>query len=251
MMRALQSHTLLCRHLLFWAVIVHLLPATTLVADDELVEKGREIFQRHWVHQPPKIPKPLSDQTVKNRGEFERRLMAAPGDGLGPMHNATSCESCHAGGGAAGVDRNVTLLTLDPRSEFVSKQASSREIRQALLDLYPGLTWDTLQREWRTPPLWGVADSAPYLYDGRAETLDAAIRWHGGEASPAATRYRTLTSQGRAKVIAFLASLRAPFKSNRQKVDRTVEPVLAFAKESDSQNDLTAMAEAISVFDFD
>ena len=29
--------------------------------------------------------------------------------------------------------------------------------------------------EWRTPPLWGVADSAPYLHDGRAATLEAAI----------------------------------------------------------------------------
>jgi CxxC motif-containing protein (DUF1111 family) len=32
--------------------------------------------------------------------------------------------------------------------------------------------------EWRTPPLWGVADSPPYLHDGRASTLDAAIRLH-------------------------------------------------------------------------
>ncbi|MCG8648482.1 MAG: hypothetical protein MI861_01535, partial [Pirellulales bacterium] len=72
------------------------------------------------------------------------------------------------------------------------------------------LTWDAMQREWRTPPLWGVADSAPYLHDGRAETLDAAIRWHGGEAADAAANYRTLTEPDREKVIAFLSSLRAP-----------------------------------------
>ena len=29
--------------------------------------------------------------------------------------------------------------------------------------------------EWRTAPLWGVADSGPYLHDGRAVTLEAAI----------------------------------------------------------------------------
>ena len=29
--------------------------------------------------------------------------------------------------------------------------------------------------EWRTAPLWGVADSAPYLHDGRAATLEEAI----------------------------------------------------------------------------
>ena len=37
--------------------------------------------------------------------------------------------------------------------------------------------------EWRTPPLWGVASSAPYFHDGRAQTLDHAIRRHGGEAA--------------------------------------------------------------------
>jgi len=35
----------------------------------------------------------------------------------------------------------------------------------------PGLPDDVARPdEWRTPPLWGVADSAPYLHDGRAAT---------------------------------------------------------------------------------
>ena len=37
--------------------------------------------------------------------------------------------------------------------------------------------------EWRTPALWGFRDSAPYLHDGRAKTLDQAIAFHGGEAA--------------------------------------------------------------------
>lgn len=72
------------------------------------------------------------------------------------------------------------------------------------------ITWDVLQREWRTPPLWGVADSAPYLHDGRAKTLDAAIRWHGGEANDSLTQYRSLSKADRELVIRFLKSLRAP-----------------------------------------
>ena len=28
-----------------------------------------------------------------------------------------------------------------------------------------------------------MAASSPYLHDGRADTIDAAIRWHGGEAA--------------------------------------------------------------------
>ena len=40
-------------------------------------------------------------------------------------------------------------------------------------------------RVWLTWPLWGLADSAPYLHDGRALTIDDAIRAHGGEAQAA------------------------------------------------------------------
>ncbi len=72
------------------------------------------------------------------------------------------------------------------------------------------VTWDVLQREWRTPPLWGVADSAPYLHDGRAETIDAAIRWHGGEASESVIQYRSLEKNDRKLVLQFLKSLRSP-----------------------------------------
>ncbi|MCX6021817.1 MAG: hypothetical protein NTZ05_08815, partial [Chloroflexi bacterium] len=33
---------------------------------------------------------------------------------------------------------------------------------------------------FKTKELWGVGDTAPYLHDGGAPTLDAAIRMHGG-----------------------------------------------------------------------
>ncbi len=64
--------------------------------------------------------------------------------------------------------------------------------------------------EWRTPPLWGVADSAPYLHDGRAPTLEDAIRLHGGQAAGSAKRFATLKEHERGQVVAFLKTLRAP-----------------------------------------
>ena len=67
----------------------------------------------------------------------------------------------------------------------------------------------TLQ-EWRTPPLWGVRDSAPYLHDGRAENLDQAIRGHGGQATASAQKYAQLSTRERAQLDAFLLSLAAP-----------------------------------------
>lgn len=67
-----------------------------------------------------------------------------------------------------------------------------------------------LPERWRTPPLWGVSDSAPYLHDGRADTLVAAITQHGGQATASAAKFRELSSSERANLLSFLDSLQAP-----------------------------------------
>jgi len=64
--------------------------------------------------------------------------------------------------------------------------------------------------EWRTPPLWGVASSAPYMHDGRADTLEQAIEMHGGEAAHSAKNFANLGPKKQAQLIAFLKTLRAP-----------------------------------------
>lgn len=64
--------------------------------------------------------------------------------------------------------------------------------------------------EWRTPPLWGVRDSAPYMHDGRADTLEQAIALHGGEGSESAQKFFALTEPERLQVTLFLRSLIAP-----------------------------------------
>jgi CxxC motif-containing protein (DUF1111 family) len=67
-----------------------------------------------------------------------------------------------------------------------------------------------LADEWRTPPLWGVADSGPYLHDGRAATLAEAIEMHGGQGAASAARFVNLSEHHRASLLAFLGTLRAP-----------------------------------------
>lgn len=64
--------------------------------------------------------------------------------------------------------------------------------------------------EWRTPPLWGVADSAPYMHDGRAATLERAIAVHGGQGARAARNFAALSPAAQGQLIAFLQTLRAP-----------------------------------------
>lgn len=61
-----------------------------------------------------------------------------------------------------------------------------------------------------TARLWGVADTAPYLHDGRAHTLQEAILLHGGEAQPARDAFAALPDTARQEVIAFLLTLRTP-----------------------------------------
>lgn len=61
--------------------------------------------------------------------------------------------------------------------------------------------------EFRTQPLWGVTAVGPYLHDGRADTLDEAIRLHGGESAAVRDAYVALSDEERGSVIAFLRSL--------------------------------------------
>ena len=87
-------------------------------------------------------------------------------------------------------------------------------------------------REWRTAPLWGLGharsvmlgdakandsvsqsqDSGDlnrigYLHDGRARTIDEAIRWHGGEAEQSKRAYEALSMPEQQALLEFLESL--------------------------------------------
>lgn len=68
-------------------------------------------------------------------------------------------------------------------------------------------------REWRTTPLWGLRLSGAfnagpfYLHDGRATTVDEAIRLHGGEARAARDGYAELDDDDRDALLQFLETL--------------------------------------------
>jgi hypothetical protein len=58
-----------------------------------------------------------------------------------------------------------------------------------------------------TRPLWGLAESAPYLHDGRAATITEAVFHHGGEAQGPRDLYLALSPDDQANVQLFLTSL--------------------------------------------
>jgi CxxC motif-containing protein (DUF1111 family) len=68
-------------------------------------------------------------------------------------------------------------------------------------------------QEWRTPPLWGtgyaleVNDQVALLHDGRAQSVEEAILWHGGEAENSRQKFINLVKNKREALIAFVNSL--------------------------------------------
>ena len=61
--------------------------------------------------------------------------------------------------------------------------------------------------EWRTPPLMGLRFRVSLWHDGRASSVESAIRAHGGEAARARDAFLVLTEADRAALLHFLGSL--------------------------------------------
>ena len=73
-------------------------------------------------------------------------------------------------------------------------------------------TGNPLDAWFTTARLWGVADTAPYMHDGRATTLSSAILMHGGEAQDARDAFEALSRARQDALLAFLRTLRTPRK---------------------------------------
>jgi len=114
------------------------------------------------------------------------------------------CAACHVPdmAGVEGVYSDFLLHRLDDRSN------GSGGYRETLPVPFP--EDHPLPEEWKTPLLWGVADSAPYFHDGGSPTLEAAIRRHHGDAESATAAYLALSANDRAALIEFLKTLKAP-----------------------------------------
>ena len=88
---------------------------------------------------------------------------------------------------------------------------------------------NTVPDQFLTRPLWGVADTGPWLHDGRARTLLEAILLHGNSQTPLCTGssaepviavFRSLSAQEQQDVVAFLLTLRLPLPGSTTAVAR-------------------------------
>jgi CxxC motif-containing protein (DUF1111 family) len=152
----------------------------------------------------------LSRPTERPHGDASQQAQAARGKAL---FSNIGCANCHTPnlGAVDGIYSDLLLHrmgpTLEGGSAYYGPAPTTPTGPPSPSD---SMSSRPLADEWRTPPLWGVADSAPYLHDGRAATLEDAITMHGGQGKSSAARYQSLDAGQRAQVLAFLGTLRAP-----------------------------------------
>jgi CxxC motif-containing protein (DUF1111 family) len=129
------------------------------------------------------------------------------------LFRTTGCADCHISdlGPVQGLYSDLLLHDMGKALEDC-EGAGNRYAQGFLLTLSSP---PPLAREWRTPPLWGVADSAPYLHDGRAATLEEAIRLHDGEGIQARERFERSNVDEKRQLLAFLGTLRAPVSAKK------------------------------------
>ena len=125
------------------------------------------------------------------------------------LFTSIGCAKCHSPELKTGLSSIAALSnkTFHPYTDLLL-----HDMGPALNDGYTEGTAATA--EWRTPPLWGLglsknSQGGQYflMHDGRARSIDEAIRLHGGEASKSNQEFQQLTPADRASLIKFLESL--------------------------------------------
>jgi len=157
------------------------------------------------------------------------------GDSGSALFNEMGCETCHRPSLVTdgsiltyrfpedSIDTSANVfLEVDLEKERLGFTRAQEGIEVSLFadlkrhDMGPGLGENfgsRLDRMFTTARLWGVADTAPYMHDGRALTLNAAILMHGGEAQAAADAFAAAEVEEQAALLRFLRSLRTPVRA--------------------------------------
>jgi CxxC motif-containing protein (DUF1111 family) len=149
-----------------------------------------------------------SDSSTRSKVEAGHALFAKVG-----------CADCHSEtlGPIAGIYSDMLLHDMGVELESSTGYYGSIIPQPTIRNDKFAVTEQPTPAEWRTAPLWGVADSGPYLHDGRAATLEEAIVLHAGEAIDVAARFKEMSGADREAIVAFLKTLRAPGQAEAMK----------------------------------
>jgi CxxC motif-containing protein (DUF1111 family) len=137
------------------------------------------------------VPDPeLDASSLEAMTDYLRALGPPPRDGQPPgedLFEQIGCAACHAQPG--GVPAYTDLLLHDLGQDLGIEDAAAG------------------MGEFRTPPLWGLRATAPYLHDGSADTLVEAIAGHEGEGRASREAFEGLSETEREEVLTWLSSL--------------------------------------------
>ena len=120
-----------------------------------------------------------------------------------------SCGKCHTPQMQTG---DFPIAALANKTFFPFSDMLLHDMGPGLDDGYTEGT--ALTPEWRTPPLWGLGLSQNsqggqlfLMHDGRAKSIEEAIKMHGGEATQSKQNFEQLDAKQKDQLIKFLKSL--------------------------------------------
>jgi CxxC motif-containing protein (DUF1111 family) len=155
------------------------------------------------------VPEPEIDQEALDLTDAFVRLLAPPqpkrlskaGRNGRDSFTRIGCAACHV----------PELSTADNPIKALSRRKVAAYTDLLLHDMGPELAdicfGEAQPSEFRTEPLMGMSLSERFLHDGRAATIEEAVRLHGGEATASRDRFAALTDEERKALLEFLESL--------------------------------------------
>jgi CxxC motif-containing protein (DUF1111 family) len=108
------------------------------------------------------------------------------------------------------VEFNILAHGDHPRGTFdveLFSDLKRHDMGEALADRHDEPGSSIPRSVFLTRPLWGLAESAPYMHDGRATTIPEAIIAHGGEAQTARDAFVALDDDAKKDLHVFLLAL--------------------------------------------
>ncbi len=129
------------------------------------------------------------------------------------IHVEAADSVANHGTGGQGITLNLCVDNKDPKVACNGNRATievfsdfkRHDVGAALADNQPFN--QIAANQFITPPLWGIRDSAPYLHDGRAQTLQDAILQHAGDAQAVRNSFAALTADQQSQIVEFLLTL--------------------------------------------
>lgn len=162
-------------------------PGTDPTPDPELTQRDLDAATAFMRFLAPPTPRTFRFSFAQRRGQF--------------LFRAVGCASCHTPSLFTG--RNP-VFALSNRLVFAYSDFLLHDTGPELADICLG---QAAPEEFRTAPLMGLRFKTEFLHDGRAASIDEAVRLHGGEASGARDRFIALSAREQAVFVGFLAGL--------------------------------------------